>query len=94
MNENIQWNSTYKGLGDNHGLFAVQTDDDSYAMAGTTQSTDEGTHYDIWFTKADPSGEVIPEFPSWTPLLIISLSVTITAIIYRRNIRKHNRGKK
>jgi predicted secreted protein len=94
LNGNIQWNSTYKGLGDNHGLFAVQTDDDSYAMAGTTRSTDEGTHYDIWFTKADPSGEVIPEFPSWTPLLMFLLPAIITAAIYRRSIRKHNRGRK
>jgi hypothetical protein len=36
----------------------------------------------------------IPEFPSWTPLLIMLLSVTMTAIIYRRSIRKHNHGRK
>jgi len=33
---------------------------------------------------------IIPEFPSWTILLIMLLSVTVPAIIYRRSIRKHN----
>ena len=54
-------------------------------------------HYDnstVCFTISTNPVQEIPEFPSWTPLLIILFSVTITAIIYRRNIRKHNRGRK
>ena len=35
---------------------------------------------------------VIPEFPSWTPLLIMLLSATMIAIIYRRSIREHKHG--
>jgi len=34
----------------------------------------------------------IPEFPSWTPFLIMLLSVTMIAVIYRRRIHKHNQG--
>jgi parallel beta-helix repeat protein len=36
---------------------------------------------------------IIPEFPSWTPLLIMLLSVTMIAIIYRRKIREPTQGK-
>ncbi|MCJ7614489.1 hypothetical protein MUO71_07000 [Candidatus Bathyarchaeota archaeon] len=69
FNGTKQWVRNYDGLGDNHALFVVETDDGGYAVAGTTQSPDEGAHYEIWFTKADTSGESIPEFPLWTPLL-------------------------
>lgn len=87
VNGNIQWNSTYEGLGDNKALFAVQTDNGGYAMAGTTRSTDEGSHYDIWFTKVDPYGAIIPEFPSWTPLLIMLVAVLFAVAIYKRKLR-------
>jgi len=36
---------------------------------------------------------VIPEFPLWTPLLIMLLSVTMITIIYSRSIRKHKHGR-
>jgi len=91
LNGNIQWNSTYEGLGDSKALFAVQTDDGGYAMAGTTRFTDEGTHYSIWFAKVDASGEIIPEFPSWTPLLIMLVAVIAVAIIYRRSLHAKSR---
>jgi parallel beta-helix repeat protein len=32
---------------------------------------------------------IIPEFPSWTLLLVILFSVTITSIIYKRKLAKH-----
>ena len=35
--------------------------------------------------------ENIPEFPSWTPLLIILLSVTTLAVIYKRRIQNQGR---
>ena len=89
VNGNIQWNSTYEGLGDNKALFAVQTDNGGYAMAGTTRSTDEGSHYDIWFTKVDPYGAIIPEFSSWIilPLLIIA---PLAGLIYKKRLAKKN----
>ena len=88
VNGNIQWNSTYEGLGDNKALFAVQTDDGGYAMAGTTRSTDEGAHYDIWFARVDASGAIIPEFPTWTPMLFVLGIVAIVVVIYKRKLPK------
>jgi parallel beta-helix repeat protein len=38
--------------------------------------------------------EVIPEFPSWAPLLFLLLSVTTLAIIYKRRIQNQGRTKK
>jgi len=87
LNGNIQWNSTYEWLGDNNALFAVQTDDGGYALAGTTQSTDEGAYYDIWFAKVDASGEIIPEFPSWL-ILPLFLMASLVAIIVKKRLTK------
>jgi hypothetical protein len=35
---------------------------------------------------------VIPEFPSWTPLLITLVAVVAVAVIYRRRLIKQNQG--
>ncbi|PVX23846.1 MAG: hypothetical protein CW691_09540 [Candidatus Bathyarchaeum sp.] len=78
LNGNIQWNSSYTGLGYNGELFVVQSDDGGYALAGTTKSTDEGAHYDVWFARVDPSGETIPEFSAW---LILPLTMAVTLIV-------------
>lgn len=44
----------------------------------------------IYFT-IDPNQETtIPEFPSWTPLLIMLVTVLAVAPIYRRNLYKRN----
>ncbi len=85
LNGNIQWNSSYTGLGDSKALFVVQTDDGGYALAGTTRSTDEGAHYDIWFAKVDSSGEVIPEFPSWAILPVLFIA-SLTVILGRKRV--------
>ncbi len=34
--------------------------------------------------------EVLPEFPSWAPLLIMLSAVTVLAVIYKRNLYKFN----
>jgi parallel beta-helix repeat protein len=38
--------------------------------------------------------DAIPEFPSWTPLLIMLLTVTVVVVIYRRNLHKCNQGRR
>ena len=83
LNGKIEWNSTYDGLGDSKALFAVQADDGGYAMAGTTRSTDEDAHYDVWFAKVDASGESIPEFPLLKPLLLVFAALAVTLAVYR-----------
>ena len=35
--------------------------------------------------------ESIPEFPSWTPLLIMLIVVIVVTVVYRINLKKHNR---
>jgi hypothetical protein len=53
----------------------------------------EYIHYDnstVYFTVSTTLTSEIPEFPSSAPLLIILLSATTTALIYRHSIRKHN----
>jgi len=87
FNGNVQWNSTYKGLGDSKALFAVQTDEGGYAMAGTTRSTDEEAYYDVWFAKVDASGVYIPEFPTWI-ILPLFVTATLVVIIYRKKLTK------
>jgi len=37
---------------------------------------------------------VIPEFPSWTPLLIILIVVMVVTVVYRRSLHKHDRGRR
>jgi len=75
----MKWMKTFDGLGDNKSLFVAQKENDGYALAGTTKPTDERTHYDIWFAKTDPNGDVIPEFPSWMflPFCITGLLVVV-----------------
>ncbi|MCW4016747.1 MAG: hypothetical protein NWF06_10290 [Candidatus Bathyarchaeota archaeon] len=74
----------YEGLGDNFGLFAVQTDDGGYALAGTTKSREDGAHSEIWFSKADADCEQIPEFSSWMVLPLIMAAVLVAVVMRRR----------
>jgi len=37
---------------------------------------------------------IIPEFPSWTPLLIMLVAVIAVVVIYRCNLNKHNGGRR
>jgi parallel beta-helix repeat protein len=36
----------------------------------------------------------VPEFPSWTPLFLMSVSVIAVTVIYRRNLNKQNQRRK
>jgi len=84
----IQWIKTFDGLGNNNSLFVAQTENDGYALAGTTKSTDKGTYYDIWFAKTDPHGNVIPEFPSWFILPILIASTLVVMFVKNKLSRK------
>lgn len=85
---NIEWNATYSGLGQ-AGISSVQqTDDGGYVFTGWT-CPHNSSERNIWLVKTDEHG-IIPEFPSWTPMLIMLVAVMVLAIIYRRRIRKHN----
>jgi N-acetylneuraminic acid mutarotase len=59
-----------------YGLTLVNLNDELYAI---------GDNYNEKYT---PAG-YIPEFPSWTPLLITLVTVVAVIVIYRRSLRKH-----
>jgi parallel beta-helix repeat protein len=41
-----------------------------------------------------PLTNVIPEFPSWTPLLIMLTAIMVIAVIYRHNLKKQNQRRR
>ena len=61
--------------------------DEIYAIGGVK----EENYQMIANEKYTPAG-YIPEFPSWTPLLIAVVAVVAVAVIYRRKL-SHRRGK-
>ncbi|WP_052158309.1 hypothetical protein [Lacinutrix jangbogonensis] len=59
----IQWNKTYGGTGDDKGQDIIQTSDGGYAIIGSSFSNDEdvsGNHgqNDYWLAKLDASGNI------------------------------------
>jgi hypothetical protein len=74
----------------------IQANDNGYAITGTgsPQSSDgqpTGISY-AWIAKTDPEG-IIPEFPSWTPLIISGLLATfMVSIVYRLKINKDRKN--
>jgi hypothetical protein len=77
---NMMWNQTYEG----EAYALVQTSDGGYALAGQKNG-------DFWLAKANEHG-VIPEFPSWTSLIVALNAVLVVAVIYRHYLRKYNQG--
>jgi len=69
-------------------LGVAVVDDILYAIGG-------GFHAELGFTESNknerytPSG-YIPEFPSWTPLLIMLIGVLVVTVIYKQKLHKQN----
>jgi len=82
---NHVWNQTYGGTEGDIGWSVIQTSDGGYAITGYTGSFGVGQG-DFWLVKTDQYG-VIPEFPAWTPLLLVTV-FTAAIIIYRRKLLK------
>jgi hypothetical protein len=81
---NMQWNRTYGGKGSDIASSLIETSDGGYAIAGYTLSFGAGG-YDFWLVKTNEQG--IPEFPLWTPLWIMLVSITVITIVYRCNLK-------
>jgi hypothetical protein len=82
---NMLWNHSYSG-GVVLGLPSlVQTIDGGFAFSGA-KGDFESEDWDFWLVKTDEYG--IPEFPSWTPLLITSISFLVVAVAYRQKLSK------
>jgi N-acetylneuraminic acid mutarotase len=69
-----------------YGLGVAVVDDVIYAMGGP------GAFGMVANERYIPIG-YIPEFPSWTPLLIMLVTVLAVAIVYKRKIQKQGRRK-
>jgi hypothetical protein len=84
---NMQWDQIYGGPDSDSAWAIVEATDGGYAIAGSTISFGAGKN-DAWLIKTDEYG-VIPEFPSWAPLLITLVAVVAAPIIYRHSLKKH-----
>jgi hypothetical protein len=85
---NMEWNRTYEGSA--HAL--VETSDGGYALAGIQRSSDTESD-DFWLAKTDEYG-VIPEFPSWIILPLVT-TTTLLILIYKKRLpTKHQNQKK
>lgn len=88
--ETDTWSSGSQMPTARHSLGIAVANDTLYAIGGgstnlNVRQYDENERY-------TPIG-YIPEFPSWTPLLIANVAVVVIAVIYRRKFFKINRGR-
>ena len=90
------WNNGKKG---NYWSNYNGTDDNGDGIGDTPYIIDEkNTDYHPLMEPLEfPEPEIpdtIPEFPSWTPLLIMLVAVMAVAVIYRRSLHKKNQGRR
>jgi hypothetical protein len=85
---NIVWNQTYQGQAVTGLPSLVQTLDGGFALAGAKGFRSANTD-DFWLIKTDECG-VVPEFPSWAPLLFLLLVVAIIGMVYKRKLHFPN----
>ena len=65
-------------------LGAVALNDTIYAIGGYQIESDANVSKNERYTPAD----YIPEFPSWTPLLVTLVAVLFVAVVYRKRLAK------
>jgi len=70
-----------------YGLGVAVVNDRLYAIGGSGYDAGRANE------QYTPVG-YIPEFPSWTPLLIMLLGVSIIAVFYKRSLHKPNYGRR
>jgi hypothetical protein len=89
---NVEWNQTYEvKRATERGLLSLaETTDGGYVLVGHAWFMMSGDTF-IWAVKTDAQG-IIPEFPSWTILPLLVLTI-IVAIIYRKKLAQNTKRK-
>ncbi len=69
----------------NNAHCIIESSDGDYVFTGSKNANNgEGN---VWLAKIALSA--IPEFPSWTPMLIMLVAVVVVVVVYRHNLNKH-----
>jgi hypothetical protein len=84
---NMLWKQTYGGAVSDIASSLIETSDGGYAIAGYTFSDGAATS-DAWLVKTDETG-IIPEFPSWKPMLLTLTIIAVALAVYRRRLKKN-----
>jgi len=79
--------SNYNGTDENNDGIG----DTPYVISTSPEDYGDADSYPLMEPVDDT---VIPEFPSWTPLLIMLVAVVAVAVIYRCCLHKHDRGRR
>jgi len=85
----MEWTQTYEmeGFMDaRYPISVIETSDGGYAIAGYRSIGFLGTTV-FWVIKTDAQG-IIPEFPSWTPVLVMVVALVAMIVVYRYNLKK------
>jgi len=86
-----QWSLGASMTVSRYGVHVIVVDDILYAVGGAIGFLLKPTGITSAVEKYTPTG-YIPEFPSWTPLLITLLAVVAVIVIYRRRLAKSRGG--
>jgi N-acetylneuraminic acid mutarotase len=76
-----------------YNLVAANVNDTLYAIGGEILDNLDYPETTYANDKYTPIG-YIPEFPSWTPLLITLIAVMAVAVVYRRSLKKQNQRRR
>ena len=66
----------------------MQADDGAYVFTGWT-CPHNSSERNIWFVKI-ASESAIPEFPAWTPLLVMLVAAMVVIVFYKRRLENAN----
>jgi hypothetical protein len=81
----MEWTRNYGGEVDDRAYSLIEVSDGGFALAGETESYAVGGD-DVWFIRTNEQG--IPEFPSWAPMLLTLIALTVFLAVYRKRLPK------